>query len=85
MLAEMETILENSRNMLYKTLWQLDQGQSVRTEAALLKRYATTGCTHVADMALEIFAALGYTTATRVGESGATYAAVSSPEEPSKS
>ena len=25
MLAEMETILENSRNMLYKTLWQLDQ------------------------------------------------------------
>lgn len=67
MLAEMETILENSRNMLYKTLWQLDQGQSVRTQAALLKRYATTGCTKVADMALEIFAALGYTTATRVG------------------
>ena len=67
MLAEMETILENSRNMLYKTLWQLDQGESVRTEAALLKRYATVGCTKVADMALEIFAALGYTTATRVG------------------
>ncbi len=67
MLAEMETILENSRNMLYKTLWQLDQGQSVRVEAALLKRYATVGCTKVADMALEIFAALGYTTASRVG------------------
>ena len=67
MLAEMETILENSRNMLYKTLWQLDQGESVRTEAALLKRYATVGCTKVADMALEIFAALGYTTASRVG------------------
>jgi len=67
MLAEMETILENTRNMLYKTLWQLDQGMSVRTEAALLKRYATVGCTKVADMALEIFAALGYTTETRVG------------------
>lgn len=67
MLAEMETILENSRNMLYKTLWLLDQGESVRTEAALLKRYATVGCTKVADMALEIFAALGYTTASRVG------------------
>ena len=33
MLAEMETILENSRNMLYKTLWQLDQGESVRTDS----------------------------------------------------
>ena len=67
MLAEMETILQNSRNMLYKTLWQLDRGESVRVEAALLKRYATVGCTKVADMALEIYAALGYTTETRVG------------------
>lgn len=67
MLVEMETILQNTRNMLYKTLWMLDQGESVRTEAAMLKRYATVGCSKVADMAIEIFAGLGYTTETRVG------------------
>ena len=81
----METILENSRNMLYKTLWQLDQGESVRTEAALLKRYATVGCTKVADMALEIFAALGYTTASASAASGPTCAATSWPAAPWRS
>lgn len=66
-LTEMETSLQNARNMLYKTFWQLDNGISIRTESALLKRYATRACTQVASEAMAIFGGLGYTTETRVG------------------
>lgn len=66
-LTEMETVLQNARNMLYKTLWKLDNGMSVQIDSALLKRYATYNCTQVASEALQIFAGLGYTTETRVG------------------
>lgn len=66
-LTEMETVLQNARNMLYKTLWKLDNGMSVQIDSALLKRYAAYNCTQVASEALQIFAGLGYTTETRVG------------------
>ncbi len=66
-LTDMQIILENTRNMLYKTLWKIDQGQSIQTDCALLKRYAGTQCSWVASQALQIFAGLGYTTETRVG------------------
>jgi crotonobetainyl-CoA dehydrogenase len=66
-LAEMETALQNSRNMLYRTLWKMDNGQSVRIDSALLKRYACTECTKVASEAMQIFGGLGFTTETRVG------------------
>lgn len=66
-LTEMETKLENSRNLLYKTLWKLDRGLPVQTDSALLKRYVAQSCTEVASEALQIFAGMGYTTETRVG------------------
>ncbi len=66
-LTEMETILQNSRNMLYRTLWKLDNGMSVQVDSALLKRYTAMNCTQVASDALQIFGGLGYTTETRVG------------------
>lgn len=66
-LTEMETVLQNARNMLYKTLWKMDNGMSVQIDSALLKRYAGMNCTWVASEALQIFAGLGYTTETRVG------------------
>ena len=66
-LTEMEIALENSRNMLYKTLWKMDNGQSVRIDSALLKYYAAKQCSMVASEALQIYAGLGYTTEVRLG------------------
>ena len=51
----MEISLQNTRNMLYKTLWELDNDISVQLDSALLKRYGCTECFNVADMALSIF------------------------------
>ncbi len=66
-LTEMEIRLQNTRNMLYRTLWKLDNGESVQLDSALLKRYGCTECFNVADMALAIYGGLGYTTEVRVG------------------
>ena len=66
-LTEMETKLINVRNMLYYVLWRMDQGMSIRTESALLKRYGARACTEVCQEAVQIFGGLGYTTETRVG------------------
>lgn len=66
-LTEMETNLQNTRNMLYKTLWKMDNDQSVRIDSALLKRFGARACVEVASEALQIYGGLGYTTETRVG------------------
>jgi len=66
-LTDMEIKLENSRNLLYKTLWKLDHGLPVQIDSALLKRYSAQVCTEVASEALQIFGGLGYTSETRVG------------------
>ena len=66
-LTEMETAIQNIQNMLYKTLWSLDNGVPVQLESALLKRYAVMECTRVASEALQIHGGLGYTTETRLG------------------
>lgn len=66
-LADMEIALQNTRNMLYRTLWKMDTGQSVRIDSALLKRYAAQQCTWVCSEALQIYGGLGFTTETRLG------------------
>jgi alkylation response protein AidB-like acyl-CoA dehydrogenase len=66
-LTDMETKLETARMLLYRTAWKLDQGLPVQIDSALLKRYASINCTWVANEAMQIFGALGYTTETRVG------------------
>ena len=66
-LTDMEIALQNTRNMLYKTLWKMDNGQSVRIDSALLKRYAAQQCTWVCDEAIQIYGGLGFTTETRLG------------------
>ena len=66
-LVEMETAIQNSRNMLYKTLWKMDNGESVRIDSALLKRYACQEATKVASEAMQIYGGLGFTTETRIG------------------
>ncbi|MEG0461892.1 acyl-CoA dehydrogenase family protein [Gordonibacter sp.] len=66
-LTEMETIVQNVRNMMYKTLWKLDNDIPANLDAALLKRYSGIECTRVASEALQIHGGLGYTTETRLG------------------
>ena len=66
-LTDMEIALRNTRNMLYKTLWKIDTGQSVHIDSALLKRYGAQSCFYVANEALQIFGGIGYTTETRLG------------------
>ena len=66
-LTDMEIALENTRNMLYKTLWKMDRGESIRIDSALLKRYGAMQCAWVCSEAVQIFGGLGYTTETRVG------------------
>ena len=66
-LVEMEVILQNVRTQLYKTVWKLDQGESIRLDCALLKYYACPHLTEVANHALSIYAALGYTDEVRAG------------------
>jgi alkylation response protein AidB-like acyl-CoA dehydrogenase len=66
-LADMEIALQNTRNMLYKTLWLIDNGTSIRIESALLKRYGAQVCTQVASEAMQIFGGLGFTTELRQG------------------
>ena len=67
LLVEAETILENVRTYLYKCCWMLDNGESIRSEVAMLKRYATKGCTKVADIAMSLYGGLGYTNEVRIG------------------
>ncbi|MDD7368423.1 MAG: acyl-CoA dehydrogenase family protein [Berryella intestinalis] len=66
-LTEMEIRVQNTRNMLYKTLWELDNDIPVQLDSALLKRYGCTELFNVADMALSIFGGIGYTTEVRIG------------------
>ena len=66
-LTDMETALLNTRNLLRYVLWKMDNGQSIRIESALLKRYGAQQCAWVASEAVQIFGGLGYTTETRVG------------------
>lgn len=66
-LTDMEIALRNTRNMLYKTLWKIDNGESVRIDSALLKRYGCQQCSWVASEAMQIFGGLGFTTEIRVG------------------
>ena len=66
-LCDMEVAVQNTRNMLYKTLWKLDNGESVQLDSALLKRYGCSECFKVADQALSIYGGLGYTQEVRIG------------------
>ena len=55
------------RPRLYQVVDMIDRGESTRLESALLKGYACKELTRVADMAMAIYAAIGYTKEIRVG------------------
>lgn len=65
-LTDMEIKIKNMRNMLYEAAWKVDNGQSIRLDSALVKRYCAMTATQVCYEAMQIFGGLGYTTDTRV-------------------
>ena len=66
-LCDMETKIQASRNWVYRTLWDLDNGISVRTSSALMKRFVARSAFEVADDAMQILGGPGYTEDSRVG------------------
>lgn len=66
-LTDMETKIQASRNWVYRVLWDLDEGVSVRTTSALMKRFAVRSAFEVADDALQIMGGIGYSGESRVG------------------
>jgi len=58
--------LENMRNMVYKTAWEMDNGLSVQISSALTKLYCVQSAFEVIDDAMQIFGGLGYTNDLRI-------------------
>ncbi|WP_188043051.1 acyl-CoA dehydrogenase [Changpingibacter yushuensis] len=62
----MKLKIENMRNLVYRTAWKIDEGESVQIDSALAKLYCAQSANEVIDDALQIFGGIGYTTDTRV-------------------
>jgi len=60
MIADMAAEIEALRSLIYRTAWMMDTGQAYTREAAICKLYGSEVCTRVADKALQIYGALGY-------------------------
>lgn len=65
-IVEMQIEITNTRNMLYRTCWKLDNGIPVNNDAAMLKRYGAPAMTDVCSRALQLMGGLGFTDETRV-------------------
>jgi len=65
-LVDMKTKIENMRNMTYKTAWMLDEGMSIKSQAAMAKRYCVQTAFEVIDDAMQILGGIGYMTDHRV-------------------
>jgi alkylation response protein AidB-like acyl-CoA dehydrogenase len=60
-LADMATVLEASRNLLWRAASALDEGHPDKVElCAMAKRYVTDACYDVADQALQLHGGYGY-------------------------
>lgn len=62
----MKLKIENMRNLVMRTAWKLDAGQSVQVDSALAKLYCARSCNEVIDDAMQILGGIGYTTDARV-------------------
>lgn len=60
MLANMAMEIEALRALTYRVAWQVDQGERVVKEAAMVKLYGSEVYNRVADNALQIHGGLGY-------------------------
>lgn len=60
-LADMQTLVEISRLLVYNYAYKLDQGNATTRDAAILKLYACEAYKEVADMGLQVLGGYGYT------------------------
>ena len=62
MLADMAMKIENSRNLVHKAAWLLDQGLENTKIASFAKAYAADSCMEITTDAVQIFGGYGYST-----------------------
>jgi acyl-CoA dehydrogenase len=60
-IADAATKIHATRLMTYQAAWKADRGDDVRTEASMLKVFATEMATEVIDNAMQAFGAMGVT------------------------
>ncbi len=60
MLAEMATEIYAAEQMVYNTAWRIDNGESLPTESAMVKLFASEMVGRVADKAVQIHGGMGY-------------------------
>jgi alkylation response protein AidB-like acyl-CoA dehydrogenase len=59
-LADMATLLESSRLHVYRAAWMIEAGQRCSKEASMAKLVASEAANQIADLAMRIFAAYGF-------------------------
>lgn len=62
----MKLKIENMRNLIYKTAWEIDNNIPVQIDSALAKLYCAQSANEVVDDALQIMGGIGYTTDCRI-------------------
>ncbi len=62
----MKIKIENMRNMVYRTAWEIDNHMGVQTDSALAKLYCAQAANQVVDDAMQIMGGIGYTTDCRI-------------------
>lgn len=65
-LVDMRIKIENMQNLLYKTAWKKDNGESIMIDSSLVKRYTGQAAFEVIDDALQIMGGIGYTHDCRI-------------------
>lgn len=65
-IALMSVKVENMRNLILKNAWMADQGQSLRSSAALAKLFCARTAMEVIDDAMQVMGGIGYTDDARV-------------------
>jgi alkylation response protein AidB-like acyl-CoA dehydrogenase len=58
--------IENMRNLIHKTAWKIDNGQSVQIDSALAKLYCAQEANKVIDDCMQIMGGIGYTSDCRI-------------------
>lgn len=65
-IVDMKIKIENMQNMLYKTAWKKDHGESIMIDSSLVKRYTGKAAFEVIDDAMQIMGGIGYTNDCRI-------------------
>lgn len=65
-IVSMKLKIENMRNLVYKTAWEIDNDIPVQIDSALAKLYCAQSCMEVVDDAMQIMGGIGFTTDCRI-------------------